>query len=255
MRCTTPSRRASSRAGASSTTRRSRSSHGDSACASCHVFGDNDEPGVGPRQPGRRAARPTPTRFQFKLPIRSSSLDPTFTPMKGPMTTQSLRGMANHGPMHWRGDRTGSRREPNVAAGQRRLQRARGVPRSSRPGSPACSAAARPLPDADMDAFTDFSPAGHVPAEPDPQSRQLADAGPAGRTRLLLQQPQRRGEPDQLPGLPRLDPDAQRRVRRQASRASSAPTASRRREVFPQIFKIPHLRNVYTKVGMFGFVN
>jgi hypothetical protein len=23
------------------------------------------------------------------------------------MTTQSLRGMANHGPMHWRGDRTG----------------------------------------------------------------------------------------------------------------------------------------------------
>jgi hypothetical protein len=27
--------------------------------------------------------------------------------MKGPMATQSLRGMANHGPMHWRGDRTG----------------------------------------------------------------------------------------------------------------------------------------------------
>ena len=25
------------------------------------------------------------------------------------MTTQSLRGMANHGPMHWRGDRTGGR--------------------------------------------------------------------------------------------------------------------------------------------------
>ena len=23
------------------------------------------------------------------------------------MTTQSLRGLANHGPMHWRGDRTG----------------------------------------------------------------------------------------------------------------------------------------------------
>ena len=33
--------------------------------------------------------------------------DPDFHPMKGPMTTQSLRGMANHGPMHWRGDRTG----------------------------------------------------------------------------------------------------------------------------------------------------
>ena len=27
--------------------------------------------------------------------------------MKGPMTTQSLRGLANMGPEHWRGDRQG----------------------------------------------------------------------------------------------------------------------------------------------------
>ena len=27
--------------------------------------------------------------------------------MKGPMTTQTLRGMVNNGAMHWRGDRTG----------------------------------------------------------------------------------------------------------------------------------------------------
>ena len=26
--------------------------------------------------------------------------------MKGPMTTQTLRGMVNSGPMHWRGDRS-----------------------------------------------------------------------------------------------------------------------------------------------------
>ena len=32
--------------------------------------------------------------------------DPDFHPMKGPMTTQSLRGMDGQGPMHWRGDRT-----------------------------------------------------------------------------------------------------------------------------------------------------
>ena len=30
-----------------------------------------------------------------------------FHPMKGPMTTQTLRGMDHHGPMHWRGDRSG----------------------------------------------------------------------------------------------------------------------------------------------------
>ncbi|HKG21402.1 MAG TPA: hypothetical protein VKC34_05850, partial [Blastocatellia bacterium] len=30
----------------------------------------------------------------------------TFHPMKGPMTTQSLRGIVDNGPMHWRGDRS-----------------------------------------------------------------------------------------------------------------------------------------------------
>jgi hypothetical protein len=37
----------------------------------------------------------------------SSVLPPalTFHPMKGPMTTQTLRGLATHGGMHWRGDR------------------------------------------------------------------------------------------------------------------------------------------------------
>ena len=56
---------------------------------------------------GISAIRTTPCRT---IPIPSASalvIDPDFHPMKGPMTTQSLRGMANHGPMHWRGDRTG----------------------------------------------------------------------------------------------------------------------------------------------------
>ena len=37
-----------------------------------------------------------------------SAVKHEFAALKGPMTTQSLRGMANHGPMHWRGDRTGA---------------------------------------------------------------------------------------------------------------------------------------------------
>jgi hypothetical protein len=44
-----------------------------------------------------------PNPFQVALGV-----DPIFHPLKGPMTTQSLRGMANAGPMHWRGDRTGA---------------------------------------------------------------------------------------------------------------------------------------------------
>ena len=31
----------------------------------------------------------------------------TVHPLKGPMVTQSLRGIADSGPLHWRGDRNG----------------------------------------------------------------------------------------------------------------------------------------------------
>src|SRR6266446_6389998 len=77
-----------------------RSGHGDSACASCHIFGDFDSLAWDLGDPfGTVVNNPNP----FRVPKPSGS--PTFHPMKGPMTTQSLRGMAD--PMHWRGDRTG----------------------------------------------------------------------------------------------------------------------------------------------------
>src|SRR5262249_1920429 len=38
----------------------------------------------------------------------STDFPAEFHPMKGPMTTQTLRGLPNGGPMHWRGDRTGA---------------------------------------------------------------------------------------------------------------------------------------------------
>ena len=82
------------------------SSHGDSACHSCHVFGDldglawdlGDPDGMTTENAGPFILLPE----QF-----GSSVDVNHSPMKGPMVTQSLRGMANHGPMHWRGDKTG----------------------------------------------------------------------------------------------------------------------------------------------------
>jgi DNA-binding beta-propeller fold protein YncE len=37
-----------------------------------------------------------------------------YMPTKGPMTTQSLRGMDNHGAMHWRGDRNGAVQQTGV---------------------------------------------------------------------------------------------------------------------------------------------
>jgi hypothetical protein len=80
---------------------RETSSNGEAACAACHIFGDLDSLAWD-------LGNPDDSVLNNPNPFRVGPVgDPDFHPMKGPMTTQSLRGMANHGPMHWRGDRTG----------------------------------------------------------------------------------------------------------------------------------------------------
>ena len=78
------------------------STNGEAACASCHIFGDFDSLAWDLGDPdGSVLTNPNP----FRTPPGLSST-PTSHSLKGPMTTQTLRGMANNGPMHWRGDRT-----------------------------------------------------------------------------------------------------------------------------------------------------
>src|ERR1035438_6195007 len=75
------------------------SGNGTGACASCHVDGDMDH-------------------LAWNLGDPTGSMTSTlqngttilFHPMKGPMTTQTLRGLLNLSPYHWRGDK------PNFAA-------------------------------------------------------------------------------------------------------------------------------------------
>jgi YVTN family beta-propeller protein len=78
------------------------SSNGESSCASCHVEGDKDELAWD-------LGDPTGGRIDNQNPFRVGPAgDADFHPMKGPMTTQTFRGMDKHGPMHWRGDRSGA---------------------------------------------------------------------------------------------------------------------------------------------------
>lgn len=75
------------------------SGNGEASCSSCHIFGDMDDLAWNLGDPdGAVTSNTQPS---------SSILPPalTFHPMKGPMTTQTLRGLATHGGMHWRGDR------------------------------------------------------------------------------------------------------------------------------------------------------
>src|SRR5262249_23616736 len=73
------------------------SGHGDQACASCHIFGDMDALAWDLGNPTGDMG-----------PVPPGMLDPLLAqshPMKGPMTTQSLRGLRNTGVLHWRGHR------------------------------------------------------------------------------------------------------------------------------------------------------
>ncbi len=73
------------------------SAHGDAACASCHLFGDLDGLAWDLGDPTLSAMIPVP-------PGQTPGLPP-FHPMKGPMTTQSLKSLSGTEPLHWRGDR------------------------------------------------------------------------------------------------------------------------------------------------------
>ena len=73
------------------------SGHGEQSCATCHVFGDLDNLAWDLGNPlGHTQASPRGMVDPFLTP---------FHPMKGPMTTQSLRGLLGTGVLHWRGDR------------------------------------------------------------------------------------------------------------------------------------------------------
>src|SRR5262249_37300415 len=84
------------------------SSNGEASCSSCHVFGDFDSLAWDLGNPdGSITDSPMTIRLDFAAgDVNGDANTYQFHPMKGPMTTQTLRGLAHSGPMHWRGDRS-----------------------------------------------------------------------------------------------------------------------------------------------------
>jgi len=75
------------------------SAHGDLACASCHAFAGFDNLSWDLGDPSGEMAAPPPPEANGGVEVNG------FHPLKGPMTTQTLRGLAGTGFLHWRGDR------------------------------------------------------------------------------------------------------------------------------------------------------
>ncbi|HTT62891.1 MAG TPA: beta-propeller fold lactonase family protein [Bryobacteraceae bacterium] len=100
------------------------SGNGTAACASCHIDAEMDLLSWDLGNPDGDMTY-----------LQEGSNTYAFHPMKGPMTTQSLRGLANVEPYHWRGD------QPNLAAFN---------------GAFASLLGGQQLSSADMAAFTNF---------------------------------------------------------------------------------------------------
>jgi DNA-binding beta-propeller fold protein YncE len=232
------------------------SSHGDSSCASCHVFGDLDSLAWDLGNPdGQSIPAPGPFAIPPFNPFTGQFVDQSFHPMKGPMTTQSLRGMANHGPMHWRGDRTGGNDAPSVQPDGGSFDERAAFARFQA-GFTDLLGRNTTIPPEAMDAFTDFVLQMTYPPNPNqPLDGSLTPLQAAGRQLFeTLEFP----NPGCLDGscgpllcttCHVLDPAA--------NAGSSAPGffGAAGLESFdfrPQLLKVPHLRNLYQKVGMFG---
>jgi len=232
------------------------SSHGDSSCASCHVFGDFDSLAWDLGNPdGNTFNNPGPFNSALLNVITGQPIEPVFHPMKGPLTTLSLRGMANHGSMHWRGDRTGGNDAPSAQPNSGSFDE-RAAFHKFQVAFPDLLGRSGPIPAANMDAFTDFILQVSYPPNPNqPLDHTLTADQEAGRQ---LFSGVNCGIPGCLDGnCPILTCTSCHIIDPSANPGVAAPgmfgTDGRASFDFnPQLLKTPHLRNLYQKVGMFG---
>src|SRR5213594_237938 len=203
-----------------------RSAHGDSACASCHIFGDFDGLAWDLGDPFGTVVR---NQNPFRVPPPGGN--PSFHPMKGPMTTQSLRGLADPaGPMHWRGDRTGGSDPGGDALSEDQAFK------KFNPAFVGLLGAASQLSATDMQAFTDFILTVRYPPNPIRTLDNSLNATPASGQNIFLNSPI----------------DASVLQCAFCHRTAIGTDGFSSFEGEPQEFKIAHLRNLYQKVGMFG---
>jgi DNA-binding beta-propeller fold protein YncE len=192
------------------------SAHGDQSCATCHVFGDVDGLGWDLGDPNGGFVDP---------PVPNPLGLAGFHPMKGPLLTQTLKGMTGTEPFHWRGDRA------NLGA--------------FNPAFVTLMGRTSLLPDSQMSAFSDFVLAMRMPPNPSQLlDRSFPDA-PLGQPSAL------RGR-----GLFLTAPlfRNSRTCNDCHDETNHGPGTNRQmvhRDTIaePQDLKVPQVRNLYKKVG------
>lgn len=211
------------------------SSRGNDSCATCHVFGNLDALAWDLGDPDG-VVQPVPNIYH-PITANHPGLNFTFHPMKGPMTTQSMRGLKRHGPMHWRGDRTGSQREPDesleAAAFKEFNEAFEGL--MGREGQ---------LTEAQMQVFTDFALELTYPPNPHRRLDNTLNADQAVGEQMFRQGFARPNQGVELCAqCHTLDPAR--------GLFGTSGLMSFNNQPGEKDFKIPHFRDQYQKVGMF----
>ncbi|HEY0555071.1 MAG TPA: hypothetical protein VGG20_12445 [Thermoanaerobaculia bacterium] len=226
------------------------SSHGDSSCASCHVSGDFDSLAWDLGNPDG-VVQPIPGPFE--IPPSAFGLLDSHHPMKGPMTTQSLRGMANHGPMHWRGDRTGGNDNPSAQPDSGTFDEVAAF-KKFQAAFPNLLGRNGPIDDKDMAAFAAFILQVTYPPNPIRMlSNRLTPSQEAGRN-FFMNNASDLANHGACASCHVID----RHANEQFGVAAPGFFGTDGRYTFDggiEGFKTPHLRNEYQKVGMFGMPN
>lgn len=208
------------------------SSNGTGSCGSCHIFGDLDQLAWDLGDPdGQVVANPNDF-LPASIPIIGS---PMFHPMKGPMTTQTFRGIADSGPMHWRGDRTGT----NPVNGES-LEAA--AFKEFGPAFVGLVGRDTELAPADLQSFTDFALQIIPPPNPVRNLDNTLTATQAAGSNIYFN--------ETTTGLGGCNVCHEMDESQNLFGTSHQSTFEG--ALVSQLFKIPHLRNMYQKVGMFG---
>jgi DNA-binding beta-propeller fold protein YncE len=257
------------------------SSNGEASCSSCHIFGDKDELGwdlgnpddVVTTNPGEASGD---IRLGITAPLLRPEINGTgetgvFHSMKGPMTTQTLRGLEMNGAMHWRGDR---------ATGFFGTDTMQGPPfdadlafRNFIVAFEGLNGREAMITAAQMQQFADFALEIRLPPNP---VRNLDNSLNAAQNRgkqfffgctgqdsnTTLPVLCINGRPlvdgasghrsDGVPFAPELGFTCEGCHTTEQGNGFFGTDGRWSFEDLPQIAKIPHLRNLYTKVGMFG---
>jgi hypothetical protein len=175
-----------------------------------------------------------------------------FHPMKGPMVTQSLRGLANHGAMHWRADRTAGNEEPHIQPDSGAYNEHKAFMQFNGAFEGLLGRHSH-LTDAEMRQFTDFILQVTYPPNP---IRALDNSLTPGQATARHEFFNLKATIGQFTcnDCHHTDPNgnAEHGVARPGFFGADGRSLLGLAGVGGQSFKVPQLRNMYQKVGMFG---